>query len=179
MYVNVCVCVYLSVCATCAGTCKGHNGALHPLELELQVAVGHWRWVQRTEFRSSGKAASSPNLWSFSLALASPFLFIPLTLFKLHSKCIPNYLPCSEQLISVFACCLGTQFLMLQITLELVLPLSQDLVITKYCLWSLFLFLFLLLLNALLLLPSFKRSNDPMILKWHKLVWQRAGSIEL
>lgn len=37
----MCMCVWVSVCHMNVSTCKGRQGALCPLELELQVLVYH------------------------------------------------------------------------------------------------------------------------------------------
>ena len=75
-------CLHLWLCITIQ-TYRCQKGALHHLELELQMVVSR-RCLLGTKPGSSGKAASALNHWAISLpyyvplATLSPAAFLPL-----------------------------------------------------------------------------------------------------
>jgi hypothetical protein len=68
---GVCVCVY--VCVTFMGVPKvSRKGHPNPLELELQVVESHLTWIQGTELRSPGGAASILKAAALNLWVSTP-----------------------------------------------------------------------------------------------------------
>jgi hypothetical protein len=57
------------MCTICvSGTCRGQKRALHPLELELQMALRICMWMLGIKSGSSGTAFSVCNHWQIAPA---------------------------------------------------------------------------------------------------------------
>lgn len=70
--------IYVYVCATCMWV------PMAARRLELQMVVSHLRWVLKTKFRSSERAASALDYWTISLApICLSFSFSEFMLYVL------------------------------------------------------------------------------------------------
>ena len=62
----MCMCVYVNVCYLCADNLECQKIVSTPQLLKLQVIGSYLTWVLGTEFRSSARAADTPNYEAIS-----------------------------------------------------------------------------------------------------------------